>query len=92
MPCSDGGWNDDIRRQKEMDDKKFGNTEISAKITDLAYDVHKLINRNNDIAKMLCGIMRICDESSKQFLCNNIEGLKSWWEEHKKFDESEGRF
>lgn len=92
MPCSDNGWTDALRQKRELEDNKFGNKEISTQIAILAKNVDDLIVRNNKLAKMLCSIMRLSDSDSRNFLYGKVEGLKKWWEDHQKFDASEGRF
>lgn len=76
MPCSDSGWNEAIQRERDLDDKKFGNTKISEMIKTLSKDVDSIIVRNNMLAKMLCSIMRLADHQSRLYLINNIENLR----------------
>lgn len=57
----------------------------------------KIKKRNDELARMLCGLCReiewqhigLYGESIEYF--DKVPGLREWWEEHKKYDIKEGR-
>lgn len=75
MPCTDGG---------------------PLKITETTSwteqgEIKRLKDRNDQLAKLLCGLCRRIEQADSLELIGADTSLMKWWFEHREFDKREGR-
>ena len=79
MPCSDGGYSEYLAVEEAVTKTKKHYKE----------KVKILKNRNNELAKILCGVSRHIkqdDPSLFDSLAEHLPNYKNWYEEHLKHD------
>lgn len=99
MPCNDNGWSQDIERQelneiirnsKRMEETVDNIYSQIPKIKQVLNAAVELRNRNDQLAKMLCGIMNsLTYDEDKQYVFSKVAGLKLWWDMHQIYDHTE---
>ena len=88
MPCYDGrdaACSQSIN--KDLQELQARNDRLKDRNDRLKDRNDRLKDRNDLLARLLCYLMNSLGDEAEECVVSNNNELKTWWIEHKKFDE-----